>query len=118
MTQSKHTPTPWDYVPSTEHHGPYITSEFGSTICDCYVMSHPGEPSTANGGKSKPILFLHEMADPNAVLIVRAVNAHDALVDALTAACETLEKDASWDKKPHSVWYYGAKTALKLAKGE
>lgn len=69
---NKHTPAPWEYVPSTEHHGPYVTSEFGSTICDCYTMSQPGLWSTANGGPSKPVLFLAEMADPNARLIAAA----------------------------------------------
>lgn len=66
------TPGSWEYVPSTEHHGPYVTSEFGSTICDCYVMSDPSGASVRNGGTSKPIHHLHEMADPNARLIAAA----------------------------------------------
>jgi hypothetical protein len=77
------TPGPWEYVPSTEHHGPYITSQFGSTICDFYVMSHPGEPSERNGGKSKPISFMAEMADANAELAVVAINSYRAIKEAL-----------------------------------
>lgn len=77
---TKHTPTPWEYVPGTEHHGPYVTSEFGNTVADLYTMTLPGERSVVNGGPSKPVPFLHEMADPNAEFIVRAVNSHDALV--------------------------------------
>lgn len=68
----EHTPGPWEYVPSTEHHGPYVTSEFGSTICDCYTMTEPSAFSTANGGPSKPVPFMAEMSDPNARLIAAA----------------------------------------------
>lgn len=83
---AEHTPTPWEYVPSTENHGPYITSAHGGTVADLYLMSQPGMASVRNGGTSKPVHFFHEMADPNAALIVRAVNSHDALVKALQAA--------------------------------
>ena len=76
-----HTPEPWDYVPSTEHHGPYITSDHGSTICDLYVMSQPDKLSIRNGGPSKPIPFLAEMADPNAKRIVDCVNAMAGIDD-------------------------------------
>jgi hypothetical protein len=79
--QAKHTPGPWEYVPSSEHHGPYVTSEFGSTICDCYVMSRPDLPATRNGGESRPIPFLHEMADPNARLIAAAPDLLAALIE-------------------------------------
>ena len=72
MSEVKHTPGPWEYVPSTEHHGPYVTSDFGTTIADCYVMSNPGNLSVLNGGDSRPIHHLHEMADPNARLIAAA----------------------------------------------
>lgn len=67
MTKIVHGPTPgpWDYVPSTEHHGPYVTSDFGNTLFDGYKMSYPGEASTANGGRSRPIHHMHEMADAN-----------------------------------------------------
>lgn len=99
---SEHTPTPWEYVPATEHHGPYITSEFGSTICDCYLMSHPSEPSIRNGGKSKPIHFLHEMADPNAAFIVNAVNAHDTLVNAIEAVRAIIIEGAETGFNPRS----------------
>ncbi len=65
----KATPGPWDYVPSTEYHGPYVTSEFGATICDLYTMTQPSMLSGANRGPSRPVSFMHEMADPNAGLI-------------------------------------------------
>lgn len=67
-----HTPGPWEVVDATEHHGFYVNSEFGSTICDLYTMTRPDMPSTANGGPSKPVSFLAEMAGPNARLIASA----------------------------------------------
>lgn len=76
---------PWDYVASTEHHGPYITTEYGSTVCDFYCMSQPGLASVRNGGLSRPVPFMAELADEHAAYAVRAVNAHEALVEALTA---------------------------------
>lgn len=69
---TQHTPGPWDYVASTRHHGPYITSEFGTTIADFYTMTKPDCPSTANGGPSKPVHFMAEMADANARLAAAA----------------------------------------------
>lgn len=66
------TPGPWDYVPGNENHGPYVTSAYGSTICDCYMMTNPADWSVANGGTSKPVPFMAEMADPNARLIAAA----------------------------------------------
>jgi hypothetical protein len=63
------TPGPWEYIPSNENHGAYVSGPFGSDICDCYTMSRPDMPSTANGGPSKPIPFQGEMSDANARLI-------------------------------------------------
>ena len=72
---------PFDLVEATEHHGPYITTAFGTTVCDFYTMSKPMEWSTASGGTSKPIPFAD--ASENAAFIVKAVNSRAALVDAL-----------------------------------
>jgi len=89
-----HTPGPWDYVSSTEHHGPYVTSEFGTTICDCYIMSEPSQWSTVNGGKSRPIHHLHEMADPNARLIAAAPEFATAAMDAWKAISWVINYDS------------------------
>lgn len=99
MTQTgkhtAHTPGPWDYVPSNEHHGPYVTTEHGSTVCDCYCMSNPSGLSVRNGGNSKPIHHMHEMADANARLIAAAPE----LLEALKAAKRYLAFQA-----PDNVW--------------
>jgi hypothetical protein len=70
---------PWDYVRSTENHGPYITSRYGRTICNFYFMSTgPFGTQALN-----PIHHMFDLADDHAAYAVRAVNAHGALVEAL-----------------------------------
>lgn len=76
MVEIKHTPGPWEYIPSTQFLGPYVTSAFGSTICDCYIMSGPSE-------LTKPHHYLYEMADPNACLIAAAPELLEALQKAM-----------------------------------
>lgn len=82
MSESKFTPGPWEYVPSTEHHGPYITTGADMTygdIADFYVMSKPESWSVRNGGDSKPIHHQHERADANARLAASAPELLEAL---------------------------------------
>jgi hypothetical protein len=86
------TPGPWSYVPSNENHGPYITSDFGSTICDCYTMSNPLSLAVCNGGDSRPISFLAEMADPNARLIAQSPRMADYIARHADAGCEEAKK--------------------------
>jgi hypothetical protein len=74
---------PWDYIKSTEHHGPYVVSAYGCIIADFYCMSRPDDWSVRNGGTSKPIHHMGELADEHAAYAVRASNAHEALVGAL-----------------------------------
>lgn len=64
-----HTSGPWEYVPGTEHHGPYVTHAFGGTVADCYMMSRPGP---LNHEPTHPVPFMAEMAEPNARLIAAA----------------------------------------------
>lgn len=80
------TPGPWDYVASTEHHGPYVTSEYGSTIADCYAMSSPSSLSVRNGGDSRPIHHMAEMSDANARLIAAAPELLAALKECAESA--------------------------------
>lgn len=81
---AEHTPLPWELCAASKHHGPYIVGCYGSTICDLYAMSNPMAASVRNGGDSYPIAFTD--ADANAAFIIKACNAHDALVAALEDA--------------------------------
>lgn len=89
-SEAKFTPGPWEYVPSSEHHGPYVAGPHGGDVCDCYTMSTPDAPSTRNGGNSYPVHFFAEQADANARLIAAAPTMFGALEDiASTPCCET-----------------------------
>jgi len=70
--EAKHTPGPWEYVASNEHHGPYVVGPYGRDVCDCYTMSNPMAASVRNGGTSYPIHHHGEDADANARLIAAA----------------------------------------------
>lgn len=83
MTNTDHTPLPWDVVEATENHGPYIVTAFGTTVCDLYAMTDPSSPYSIINGikKPKPVLFTD--AEANAALIVAAVNSYTDMLAAL-----------------------------------
>ena len=62
------TPGPWEPVPEEGRHGPYVTSDFGSTIADCYYMRQKHAFST----ETVPSNYMAEMAPANAALIALA----------------------------------------------
>jgi len=76
MSDAKHTPGPWEYVPGNEHHGPYVTHEFGGTVADLYVMS---QPTIVKPAPPRPVPFMHEQAEHNARLIAAAPELLEAL---------------------------------------
>src|ERR1019366_3543176 len=104
----EHSPTPWEVVPSCDHHGPYIVTEYGSSLADLYTMSDLSSASVRNGGTSKPLPFID--ADANAAFIVRAVNSFDLLVSSIKSVIE--EGDAG---EVRSSTIMDLKEALKLA---
>ena len=111
-----HTPGPWEYVPGTEHHGPYVTASYGGDVADCYRMSNPDAASIRNGGTSFPIMHMGDAAEANARLIASA----PALLEALTRALpyvETAEADEAY--KPGEVAKVTAmiRTAIRQAEG-
>lgn len=97
MTKSQHTPTPWDICESENSNLVHIETS----------LEHPtlaGEQiATVNKGNKETRLA-------NAALIVKAVNNHQSLIDAL----ETLLHSETVDRRD----YEQAETTLKTAKGE
>jgi hypothetical protein len=69
MSNAKHTPTPWKIGTDSEGHQPMVYSERGHEILICSLYSR----SVAE-------------AQANAAHIVKCVNGHEALVEALKEA--------------------------------
>ena len=91
-----HTPTPWyALVCDVKGHGSLL-NDTGLMIADCaYATEHENE------------------GEVNAAFIVRACNAHEALVAALRDACDFVTPDRWGKGRP--AWYDKACTALALA---
>ena len=105
-----HAPGPWEYVASTEHHGPYVEGPHGGTICDFYTMSKPTDLSVRNGGESKPLNFFGDLADGNARLTAAA--------PALLEACEEFVRKVEAGEARSKCSYAQMKSAIALAKGD
>lgn len=102
-------PSPWEAIAGTEHHGPYVVCSSGLTVCDLYTMSKPGAFSVRNGGDSVPIRF-PDAAD-NAHLIAAAPDLYEALAQMF----DRWEPDtAGADRR---MWEE-ARAALAKARGE
>lgn len=87
----KHTPTPWGF---NRHSGPRDVT----IKRDHFVV---GAPIKGGGGDGVAIVFGPERgnespSDANAAFIVRAVNAHDALVEALTRLAKWADFPRQW----------------------
>ncbi len=81
------TPGPWEPVPEEGRHGPYVTSDFGSTIADCYYMRQKHAFST----ETVPSNYMAEMAPANAALIALAPELARRLIDAEARIAEIRE---------------------------
>ena len=119
---TKWTEGPWEYVASTEHHGPYVSCKWGGDICDCYVMSNPMAASVRNGGESYHINHQGDKADANAHLIAAAPCLAEAVAEMLEhePSREDFQSSRKGDlqfKIATQVWDR-ARAALSRAKGE
>lgn len=104
MTQ--HTPTPWKL--SDGFAGANVMSETGTNVA--LALSEFTAPRKAEG----KILTIAEIAEvkANAAFIVRACNAHDALVAEVEKAVALMEAAGIGYNEA------GLRSALKLARGE
>jgi hypothetical protein len=85
---------PYELVEATEHHGPYVCTAFGTTVCDFYAMTDPSSASIRNGGTSEAISFTD--AAEHAAFMVKAANAHEELLAALKLARRTIDSYVPW----------------------
>jgi hypothetical protein len=88
-----HTPTPWAISPGTD--SPDIKSETGDYVVSTGWSGYGGEAMAG------------EMSEEDAAFIVRAVNSHDKLVEALRRALDKAVADEM------DGWYANAKAALE-----
>ncbi len=79
MSDIKHTPTPWRTDEDFDHLS--VAGADGAQIADCCILGFKVKRNDA-------------INRANAAFIVRAVNAHDDLVDALEVAKQFVEQEA------------------------
>lgn len=115
MSETKWTPGPWEYVPSTEHHGPYVSGPWGGDICDCYTMTDTSGWSVRNGGTSRPVNHQGDMADANARMIASAPDLYEALEKLMSVP---IVADYAGDNEHLDAAISAARAALSRAKGE
>lgn len=118
MSDNKHTPGPWEYAPSTDAHGPYVSGPYGD-VADCYTMTNPNHAAVVNGGDSQPHHFCGEEADANARLIASApelLEALEAMINNYVALANSGDC-GNWDpeEEPQII---AARAAIAKARGE
>jgi len=96
----KHTPTPWHFTKEVDEMGNPVWDITTDPVDDGWIIAHTLTQSKEDKA--------------NASFIVRAVNAHEALVEALEAALNMLDNGT----KPSFQSLNKMNEALKLAKGE
>ncbi len=90
----KHTPTPWNISQEHYHHFNTIKDKKGNHIANCSGSGHSLEEAQAN-----------------AFFIVKAVNSHEKLVEALSSILEIGKRDMSNPK--YDGYFENAKQTLK-----
>lgn len=110
MSADKATPRPWRLTPSIDGRNVYLVSTHGGLVpvaqpyrADAFDAE---EEASCIDGKERC-----EAARANAALIVRAVNAHEALVSALRTMVDRFQPGTSFPELD------AARAALALAEG-
>lgn len=114
----EHTPTPWRVMPKAPSGGVYITGDetfqFDGRVCQQHVAL-----TTKNYGDNTSSVRIGR-EEANAAFIVRAVNSHQRLVEALGEVMEWIDNwsppfadDDEWPDTEEK-----ARAALRAAEGE
>lgn len=104
--ETKHTPTPWSYRKNSTFYDISGSGGFGHIADTCASSA-----TVPFNGRSI------ELGEANAEFIVRACNAHDALVEAVYAACRMISvKYTGKEQRENEDWSI-IEAALALAKG-
>jgi hypothetical protein len=112
MTKSQHTPTPWKYE-YIDRNRAIISAPKGANHVYCLFGEFVGPPDFEKETQAIACKISAEEAAANATFIVRACNAHDALVEALEALADEAFRNMAGGKG-HLI--DNAYAALKLAK--
>lgn len=114
---ASHTPGPWHYTASTQHHGPYVSADFGGDVCDCYTMSNPALASVRNGGSSFPVPFQGDHADANARLISASPDLLAVAREVIAVLYERAGPDNEHLTERETELWFSAREALTKAGG-
>jgi len=119
MTNTKHTPTPWESeVVYNNGEGTYSITSWDATTSSSREICQ----LTRADDKRNGLDYDAEVEEANSAYIVRAVNAHEALVEALEDALAALKKYAFGNQEvsyaEEFAFFHKQVAALKLAKGE
>ncbi len=107
--EAKHTPTPWEYF--LNKHG----TQYRIAGDNCFPIAALDMYGSEGHGPTKKV------SEANAAFIVRAVNNHEALIEALQKCLEAAnahEAKALHSGKLHEVIRDYARSALAAAKGD
>lgn len=98
--KTEHTPTPWKYE-YVDRNRAVISAPKGANHVYCLFGEFVGPPDFEKQTQLVTCTISHQEAEANAAFIVRAVNSHAALVEALEAAQDELS--AIVDGNPNMV---------------
>lgn len=116
MAKIENSPLPWS-VTFTDRNRVIISTPKGANHIYCLFGEFVGPPDLEKETQAVACTISHEEAQTNAELIVRAINSHDALVQALDGLLTRID-GGEIDRYGAHGDVESARAALKLARGK